>query len=216
MFGALAVLLAAQILVACGSATTGTPAATSPAVVSPAAGSAPAGASPPIGETLPAPSSETGSFVAFCDSIHVRLTAPPRLMPDVGVCQGNSLFLTPNITAPGVEFLTIFRYAGDPRGQDATGWSNVLEGFHRTDAASGDTAWSADSQPTAQAVRGYAGFIGRFARTDKGGVSYAGTLWTGQAGTDTVAILLQGSAEQRTTLDADMMRVLQTIDLDAR
>ncbi len=110
------------------------------------------------------------------------------------MCQGRSLFLTPNITVTEVEFLTVFRYADDPRGQDAAGWSDVLEGFRRTDAASGDTAWSADSQPTPQVARGYTGFIGRFLRTDKGGVRYAGTLWAGQAGPDTVAILLQESA----------------------
>jgi hypothetical protein len=210
MFGALIVLLSVQALAACGSAASGTPAPISSIPVTPSA------ASPPIGATLPASSAEAGTFAVFCDAIHVRIQAPPRLMQSEGACQGNNLFLTPNISATEVEFLTIFRYAGDPRGQDAAGWSDVLEGFHRTDTASGDTAWSADGQPTPQAARGYAGFLGRFARTDKGGVQYAGALWTGQAGADTVAILFQGAAAQRATLDADMAQVLRTIDLDAR
>ena len=133
------------------------------------------------------------------------------------MCQGNSLFLVPNIVAATTEFLTIFRYANDARGQSAMGWADVLEGFHATDTASGDVAWSADSQPTTQAtVQGNAGYIGQFTRTDKGGKRYAGTLWTGAAGADTVAILLQGSIDQRTTLDADMAQVLRTIDLNAQ
>ncbi len=197
----LVVILAAQILASCGSAATGTPAgATATAPATPAAAS---------------PAAEPGSFVAFCAAIRVRLLAPPRLMPEAGMCQGNSLFLIPNIAATDVEYLTVFRYTGDARGQTAAGWGAILEDFHGLDTKSGDTAWSADSQPTPQAAQGYAGFIGRFARTDKGGVRYAGTLWAGPVAADTVAVLLQGAAGQRPTLDADMAQVLRTIDMDA-
>jgi hypothetical protein len=146
----------------------------------------------------------------------VRFWAPPAVMQSVNPCQGNSLFLTTNITnTGGDEYLTVFRYSGDARGQSAAGWLDVLEGFHRTDTASGDTAWSADSQPKPQAAPGAAGFLGHFTRTDKGGVRYAGTLWVGQAGDDTVAVLGQGSGQQQARLDADMAQVLRTLDLSA-
>lgn len=94
--------------------------------------------------------------------------------------------------------------------------ADVLEGFHRTDTASGDTAWSADSQPSPQTAPGASGFIGHFTRTDKGGMRYAGTLWVGQVGGDTVAILGQGSAQQQARLDADIAQVLRTLDLNAQ
>ena len=83
-------------------------------------------------------------------------------------------------------------------------------------AATGTPAGATATAPaTPQAAQGYAGFIGRFARTDKGGVRYAGTLWAGPVAADTVAVLLQGAAGQRPTLDADMAQVLRTIDMDA-
>lgn len=132
------------------------------------------------------------------------------------MCQQNSLFLIPNITdTTASEFLTVFRYTGDMRGASAAGWSGVLETFHGIDTASGDTAWSAATQPAPQAVQGTPGFIGNFARTDKGGMRYTGTLWTGQVGADTVAILGQGSADQQASLDGDMAQILRTIELDA-
>ncbi len=133
------------------------------------------------------------------------------------MCQQNSLFLIPNIATPaGVEFLTVFRYSGDMRGANAAGWSAVLESFHGIDTASGDTAWNAPTQPTPQTVQGTPGYIGNFARTDKGGMRYTGTLWTGQVGADTVAILGQGSADQQANLDSDMAQILRTIELDAQ
>lgn len=211
MFATFVFLLTAQTLVACGSRAPDTPAAATPATTL-----TPASASRPIAATLPS-TPEPGAFTAFCAAIHIRVIAPPRLMQGAGMCQGNSLFLVPSIAvATGTEFLTVFRYADDPRGQAATGWGDVLESFRSIDAKSGDTAWSADSQPIPQMARGYAGFLGRFTRTDKSGVRYAGALWTGQVGADTVAILFQGSAEQRATLDSDMAQVLRTIDMEAQ
>lgn len=68
-------------------------------------------------------SPQAGSFVAFCPAIHVRFWAPPAVMPSANPCQGNSLFLTTNITnTGGDEYLTVFRYSGDTRGQSAAGW----------------------------------------------------------------------------------------------
>ncbi len=199
----------ALLLAACGGTAARTPTAPPGGMAS-----APSAVSQ---ATVPSSTSEPGSFVAFCADIHTRLLAPPRLMQGPSMCQGNSLFLIPNIMAATTEFLTVFRYANDPRGQTATGWADVLEGFHTTDTASGDVAWSADSQPTARATaQGTAGFIGQFTRTDKGGKRYAWTLWTGEAGADTVAILLQGGSDQRATLDADMAQVLRTVDLNAQ
>ncbi len=163
----------------------------------------------------PLTSTGAGEFVADCLAIRIRVVAPPRLMANPGACQGNSLFLTPNIAASDTEFLTVFRYANDARGGTIAGWADILDSIRRIDATSGDTAWSADDQPTARRASGRDGFIGTFARTDKGGVRYVGIVWAGQVGADTVAILLQGLPAARATLDADMARVLETIDLDA-
>jgi hypothetical protein len=204
--------VAVLVLAACGGNATRTPTATPASTPR-----APSAVSQPSAAAGTPSAGQPGSFVAFCPAIRVRFMAPPGLMQAPSMCQGNSLFLIPNVIATTVEFLTIFRYANDARGQSAAGWADVLEGFHSTDTASGDVAWSADSQPTGQATaQGAAGYIGQFTRTDKGGKRYAGTLWTGAAGADTVAILLQGSSDQRAMLDADMAQVLRTIDLDAQ
>jgi hypothetical protein len=201
---------AVLLLAACGS--NAKPTTTVTVAGTPSA--APTVAQPTAAAT--APGGEAGSFVAFCPAIRVRVLAPPRLMQIPSTCQGNSLFLTPNIVAPKPEFLTVFRYTGDGRGQTATGWADLLEEYHRTDTASGDVAWGADGQPTPrQTGQGTPGFIGQFTRTDKGGVRYAGTLWTGAVGPDTVAILLQGASDQRAALDADMAQILRTVELNA-
>jgi hypothetical protein len=172
-----------------------------------------AGSKTPTGTPTP----QAGSFVAFCASIHVRLLAPPAVMQETDSCRANTLFLVTNIASDtGVEYMTVFRYANDTRGQNAAGWSDVLEGFHALDTKSGDTAWSADSAPSAQAAQSTSGFLGRFTRTDKGGVRYAGVLWTGMAGSDTIAILGQADARQQARLDTDMAQVLRTLDVNAQ
>jgi hypothetical protein len=179
--------------------------------------STPQRATPTATPEPPSASPQAGSFVAFCPAIHVRFMAPPAVMQSANTCQDNSLFLTTNIVSDaGVEYLTVFRYASDARGQSAAGWKDVLAGFHRTDTASGDVAWSEDDQPVPQAAPGSAGFIGHFTRTDKGGTRYAGALWTGAAGSDTVAILGQASAAQRAQLDRDMAQILRTADFNAQ
>jgi hypothetical protein len=194
-------LFAAHILAACGSE----PAATTP----------PSTAT--IGTVSQTPTPQPGSFLAFCPAIHVRFLAPPHVMQDSTSCEAKSYFLATNIAdSTVVEFLSVFRYAGDARGASAEGWQNILDAFRAIDATSGDTAWSAVATPTPQIVQGHPGFVGQFARTDKGGVRYSGTLWAGAVGEDTIVILDQGSPQRQVILDADFAQVLRTMEMDAQ
>lgn len=108
--------------------------------------------------SVPLPPPGAGEFFADCPAIRIRIIVLPRLMANPGACQGNSLFLTPNIATPDTEFLTVFRYADDARGGTAAGWADILDAIRRIDATSGDTAWSADDQPTMRRAGARDGF----------------------------------------------------------